>query len=116
MMLDLAFLPFLFLDKDRFRKFLYGKAGAHRQKEYSTGIKGIEYRVLSNIWITHPKLMEFVFSQIQWVFKILPEYISTINGLGSTLQKTINTVDLENAGYLINHYNIPCVPGQTING
>ena len=34
------------------RKELYGKAGAHRPKEY-----GIEYRVLSNYWLKSPELV-----------------------------------------------------------
>ena len=34
------------------RKELYGKAGAHRPKEY-----GVEYRVLSNYWLKSPELV-----------------------------------------------------------
>jgi len=35
-------------DRDRIRRRLYGKAGAYRPKPY-----GIEYRTLSNMWLTH---------------------------------------------------------------
>ena len=34
------------------RKELYGKAGAHRPKDY-----GVEYRVLSNYWLKSPELV-----------------------------------------------------------
>lgn len=55
--LDL-FLPpvFKFLDLDTKRRELYGQLGAFRPKSY-----GVEYRVLSNHWLTSPKLMEMVF-------------------------------------------------------
>ena len=38
---DLAFLPFLFIDTDRFRRLLYGKAGALRPFQYSPHIFGL---------------------------------------------------------------------------
>lgn len=47
---------FTLLDEDQFRRKMYGKAGAMRFKPY-----GIEYRTLSNFWLTHPKLMQIVF-------------------------------------------------------
>lgn len=36
------------------RKELYGRAGRHRPTQY-----GVEYRVLSNYWVSHPKLVAF---------------------------------------------------------
>lgn len=49
-------LPSLLVDKDTTRKQLYGKAGAFRNKTY-----GMEYRVLSNFWLTDPELMGWAY-------------------------------------------------------
>lgn len=48
------------LDKDTRRRSLYGKAGAMRFKPY-----GVEYRVLSNFWLTSPSRMEAVWDRTQ---------------------------------------------------
>lgn len=50
-------LPSVLLDHDRNRKQMYGKAGAFRPKPY-----GMEYRVLSNFWITNPEYMKRVYN------------------------------------------------------
>jgi len=52
----LAF-PSLLFDKDTNRRGLYGKLGSFRPKPY-----GMEYRTLSNFWITNPVLCRWVFS------------------------------------------------------
>lgn len=49
-------LPSIFFDDDVKRRELYGKAGACRYKPY-----GVEYRVLSNKWLSDTALMEWVF-------------------------------------------------------
>lgn len=51
-------LPSLQWDKDSQRRELYGKAGAFRPKSY-----GMEYRVLSNAWVSDEKLMGFVYDR-----------------------------------------------------
>jgi hypothetical protein len=51
-------LPSLEWDPDPVRRQLYGKAGAFRAKVY-----GMEYRVLSNRWLSRPELVAFVFDQ-----------------------------------------------------
>ncbi len=48
-------IPSLYLDPDTERRILYGKAGCFRPKPY-----GMEYRTLSNFWLTNPELMEWV--------------------------------------------------------
>ncbi len=52
-------IPSILLDSNTdslLRRELYGKAGAHRPKEY-----GIEYRTLSNFWLEDNDLMEWVY-------------------------------------------------------
>jgi hypothetical protein len=49
-------LPSLVYDADIDRRSMYGKAGCCRYKPY-----GVEYRTLSNAWLTSEKLMKWVF-------------------------------------------------------
>lgn len=53
-------LPSLKWDPDNKRRSLYGRAGAFRPKKY-----GMEYRVLSNAWMTDQELQEWIFNRIQ---------------------------------------------------
>ena len=50
-------------DTDTTRRTLYGKPGAFRPKAY-----GVEYRVLSNAWLNHPKMWPWLFSSCKFVF------------------------------------------------
>jgi len=50
-------------DKDRDRKRLYGAGGAFRPKPY-----GVEYRGLSNAWLSYPALWPWLFDSCQYVF------------------------------------------------
>ena len=45
-------------DKDKTRRQLYGNPGAMRLKPY-----GVEYRVLSNMWLSKEALVRFVYRQ-----------------------------------------------------
>jgi len=49
-------LPSLMYDDDKERREMYGKAGCLRFKPY-----GMEYRTLSNRWLSSEKLMRFVY-------------------------------------------------------
>lgn len=49
-------LPSLIYDEDKERREMYGKAGACRYKSY-----GVEYRTLSNAWLTNKDRMAWVY-------------------------------------------------------
>lgn len=53
-------------DQDMKRRQLYGKPGAVRFKPY-----GVEYRVLSNVWLKSPKLMAYVYDTAMKAIKDL---------------------------------------------
>lgn len=50
-------LPSLLYDKSAKRRTMYGAAGAFRPKPY-----GVEYRVLSNMWLSSRELMAWVYN------------------------------------------------------
>ncbi len=57
-------VPSILFDKDQKRREMYGKAGAFRPKSY-----GLEYRVLSNYWITQERFMKQVFINSHAAFR-----------------------------------------------
>lgn len=56
-------LPSLVWDTNTKRRELYGNAGAYRPKPY-----GVEYRVLSNVWVNNAELRQFVYEQAEYAF------------------------------------------------
>lgn len=52
-------IPSMMWDGDNKRRTLYGKAGCYRVKPY-----GVEYRTLSNRWLSDELLMRFVYNQV----------------------------------------------------
>lgn len=68
--------PSLLWDNDTVRRTLYGKAAAFRPKHY-----GMEYRTLSNVWLTERKFVDFVVGNTIRAFNDLVEqkdYKSTL--------------------------------------
>jgi hypothetical protein len=109
-MLDLTLgVPSVILDTDTRRRQFYGKAGAHRRKPY-----GVEYRVLSNFWITSRELMEWVFDAVRdAVHKVNSQYSAGFDGVlpKGTCQKIIqciNTADVSLAKDLIAQWGVVC--------
>jgi len=52
-------IPSVILDPDptsKARRALYGRAGAHRPKDY-----GVEYRALGNFWLRSPELVDLIY-------------------------------------------------------
>lgn len=101
-------VPSLLWDPDNRRRALYGKAGAFRPKPY-----GMEYRVLSNVWLTpedNPApakpgkyLRAYVYSQAMKSVKDLFENpdCDVPRSLDRTAQEIINSNDLDTAKKLV---------------
>jgi hypothetical protein len=95
-------VPSLLWDKDTRRRTLYGRAGAFRPKSY-----GVEYRVLSNAWVTTDKLIGWVFDRAvaavtdvwagrelektwgQWAATIIDQQIMDWNARHTELSETL---------------------------
>lgn len=62
--MDALLRPIEYLwDKDTLRRQMYGKYGAFRPKPY-----GVEYRALSNAWVRHPELYDFIFKAARFAY------------------------------------------------
>lgn len=94
----IAELPFLRYDKQKMRRMFYGQPGLYREKPY-----GIEYRTLSNFWLTKsfrdkwlPQLIENVYGLAKMANNN-PEQLRTIYSKidWTEVQQAIKT---ENAG------------------
>lgn len=90
-------------DTDTARRRLYGQAGAYRPKPY-----GCEYRVLSNFWVTNPKLRLAVWNRMQQAISdmrrvFMPEYADA--SYQTMLQACINSTQRDTL--LENSYRFP---------
>lgn len=83
----------LLWDRDSTRREMYGKWGAIRYKPY-----GVEYRVLSNVWVGDKKLREYVFCMAMGSAKLL---------LGGTKMYTVNPLSaLDGLQHVQNKYSV----------
>lgn len=92
------------VDKDPTRRRLYGRAGACRFKDY-----GVEYRVLSNFWVTTRDRRLVVWNRLQQAIEamsrtFMPDKASAYNSL---LQESINTSRMD--PFLTRNYRYPLV-------
>lgn len=80
-------VPMSFVDKDTLRRKLYGKAGAFRPKEY-----GVEYRTLSNFWLTDESLMGFVFDCARNAVELSKnkDFLEAVDIYGKQIRGAIN--------------------------
>lgn len=83
-------LPSLLWDSDPTRRQLYGKAGCYRPKSY-----GMEYRTLSNAWLTDDEYIKFVVEQSKTAFENLVQQINLGSSRG--LSTIIDNGDWANA-------------------
>ena len=83
------------------RKELYGKAGAHRPKDY-----GVEYRVLSNYWLKSPELVMLMENLTNDVLKLIRNkkhtYILKMIGDGVVVN-TINNNNIKDAQIILDN-------------
>lgn len=84
-------IPSLIFDTDRERRALYGKAGCLRYKEY-----GLEYRVLSNKWLSSPELISWVYRSVATCLRNLSQGIRYQDSIGN-VEQIINESDVEAA-------------------
>ena len=93
-------LPSLFIDEDKRRRELYGKAGACRVKPY-----GVEYRVLSNQWLTTKGRMSWAFNAAKAGMERLANGDFLPKTFGD-IQEIINNSDKKEAEKIIRAANI----------
>lgn len=103
-------LPFLFLDPDRLRRKLYGRAGAFRRRNFETnGYIGVEYRVLSNFWVSQRSYMEFIYDKIHYINNNFEECVSLAEENKKEIIQAVNEYDLELATEVINRTGVQCM-------
>jgi hypothetical protein len=94
----------MFVDFDDRRRQLYGKAGAYRPKPY-----GMEYRVLSNVWLKNKSLQRWVYRNTMRAIKEL-QYGNLVFRWWDHLEYMINSGNrVEVARFLLN-CDIPLAP------
>lgn len=95
-------------DKDNKRRKLYGAAGAFRPKSY-----GVEYRTLSNAWVTNPKLRKFIFEVVQKTCNALEQGKSLYNRYGEYARTQIKSgVFSSNAHLFLDTIGVRCHTGK----
>lgn len=97
-------IPSLFMETDKIRRQLYGKAGAFRPKSY-----GHEYRVLSPFWATGTAMAEWAFNQTSRAVDMVNDGFTINPTLGKSIQKAINESNLKIAENLCRNYSLSLV-------
>lgn len=98
--------PMILVDKDQKRRELYGKAGAFREKPY-----GVEYRTLSNFWLSSPMLMKWLYAQAARAvdaYDAMPEY--NLEEFAKPINTCINNGDMEAYKLLASKFDLQCPP------
>lgn len=93
-------LPSLFIDDDVRRRSMYGKAGCVRYKSY-----GVEYRTLSNVWLSSVDLMKWVYSSTLEAMNQLMNRNKLVDRYGD-IQEIINTSNKKQAEHILNEIGI----------
>lgn len=94
------------------RRTLYGKAGAHRPKDY-----GIEYRTLSNFWMMSPKLARMVYRLTALAVTATDEGLAAASytKVGpDEIQRVINECDVDAARAIFEEHVRPHLKPETL--
>lgn len=95
-------IPSILIDKDgQERRALYGKAGAIRFKPY-----GVEYRTLSNFWLSDSIYMSWVYDQTMKAITYLNSGKTIDEADGEAIQNIINSGNPQNALQFYTKYPI----------
>lgn len=94
-------VPSIIMEPDNKRKELYGKAGAFRPKSY-----GVEYRTVSNFYLEKPELTNWVFQSSKDAINWLNAGNEIDKGLGSIIERVINTNNKKEAAEIIDYYSL----------
>ena len=90
-------VPAVLMDIDDRRKEIYGTPGRYRNKKY-----GVEYRTLSNFWISSYENVEFIFNQINKAF----EFLNNEQKVNEEVPICIDTNDKVSALSICKRYNM----------
>ena len=94
-------LPSIIQEPENDRKYLYGKAGAFRFKPY-----GVEYRTISNYYVSKPYLMEWVFNNTQLAIEFVNNKHQISPEEGEGIIAAINTNDKKLADTLCTYFGV----------
>lgn len=98
-------LQSLSFDPDSTRRSMYGKAGAFRPKSY-----GVEYRVLSNVWLQSVEMIGWVYDTTQQALQSLERGTKFYDSWNeANIADIINTSRTKDAHYYLPR-NLPALP------
>lgn len=106
--------PLAALDPDKTRRHYYGLAGNYRQKPY-----GVEYRTVSNFWLSHPLLIKFVWDQTILAMTMaeqLRRLEASADITPQTIRNIINSSNVSDIVSMIGRFGIkiPKIPKETV--
>jgi hypothetical protein len=107
--LDLVLgVPSVIVDGDTLRRDMYGKAGCFRPKnaDYGDPYNGVEYRTLSNFWVSSDNLMRWAFNGVEEVYKNLDKWSSLAESRMDDVINTINTSSKKDAILLCKEFGV----------
>ena len=96
-------VPSVLMDEGELRRNLYGKRGAYREKAY-----GVEYRTLSNFWISSPRLTQWVWDNTERAFHAAEAQFD-VSKYGDAIQAAIDNNDKGAAMELIKEHALEVI-------
>jgi hypothetical protein len=101
-------IPGVILDGDLERKSLYGMSGSFRPRTYSN-LNGYELRTLGNYAFFDEESLKNIYDNVKAALVEYNNGFRISDELANTIQKCVNTNDIDIAYTLIEDYNI-CLP------